>query len=502
MSRRSGFHSGRVLACHHIIRSLYHGQIQYSLGLSRGKATPNTVNFEGGRAFTQTAKLELVSVLLTTFLKDEFYRTEKQTIQRIRELIAKVADPRFAAKAALYARNTYGMRSVSHVVAGELAKSVKGVTWTKDFYAQVVRRPDDVMETLAYYLAVYGRPVPNSLKKGLGAALGRFDQHQLAKYRREHGVFKLVDAVNLVRPKATPALSKLVKGELAPAQTWETKLTQAGDAESAEEVAAAKSQAWGELVRERKLGYLALLRNVRNVLTHAPEVVEELCNQLADERAVRRSLVFPFQFLSAVEVLKQGNLSGASRVMDALNQAIDYSLANVPKFEGSTLVALDSSDSMVGRPQTIGSLFAATMVKATGADLMLFSDDARYISLNRRDTTLTAAQSIPFISGGTNFNAIFQRANRAYDRIVILSDMQGWVGSGAPVQPFAEYQKCHRVAPRVFSFDLKGYGTMQFPQERVYCLAGWSDRVFEVMQKLDHDPEAFIHEVEAVPLAD
>lgn len=470
--------------------------------LSRGKSAPNTVNFENGRAFTQTAKLELVSVLLTTFLEDEFYRTEKQTTEKIRALITKVGDPRFVAKAALYARHTYGMRSVSHLVAGELAKSVKGERWTKRFYAQVVRRPDDVMETLAYYLAVYGRPVPNSLKKGLGTALAGFDEYQVAKYRREHGAFKMVDAVNLVRPKATVALSKLVRGELAPAQTWETKLTQAGGGETANQVAAAKSQAWGELVRERKLGYLALLRNVRNILTHAPELVDELCQQLADERAVRKSLVFPFQFLSAVEVLKQGNLSGVNRVMDALNQAIDYSLANVPKFEGNTLIALDSSGSMVGRPQTIGSLFAATLVKAIGADLMLFSDDARYVSLNRRDTTLTAAQSIPFISGGTNFNAIFQRANRAYDRIVIVSDMQGWVGGGAPVQPFADYQKQYRVTPRVYSFDLKGCGTLQFPQERVYCLAGWNDRVFEMMQKLDRDPEALVREVESVPLED
>lgn len=468
--------------------------------LSRGKSAPNTVNFEGGRAFTQTAKLELVSILLTTFLEDEFYRTEKQTTARIRELIAKVADSRFVAKAALYARNTYGMRSVSHLVAAELAKSVKGERWTKSFYAQVVRRPDDVMETLGYYLAVYGRPVPNSLKKGLGAALGRFDEHQLAKYRREHGAFKLVDAVNLVRPKATPALSKLVNDELAPAQTWETKLTQAGEAETAEQVATAKSQAWAELVRERKLGYLALLRNVRNILTQAPELLDELCTQLAEEQAVRRSLVFPFQFLSAVEVLKQGNLPGANRVMDAVNQAIDYSLANVPKFEGSTLIALDSSGSMTGRPQAIGSLFAATLVKASYAELMLFSDNARYISLNRRDTTLTAAQSIPFISGGTNFNAIFQYANRAYDRIIILSDMQGWIGGGAPVASFAEYQKRYAAAPRIYSFDLKGYGTLQFPQERVYCLSGWSDRVFEIMQKLDRDPEALVHEVAAISL--
>ncbi|HEY1107626.1 MAG TPA: hypothetical protein VGE76_03300, partial [Opitutaceae bacterium] len=248
------------------------------------------------------------------------------------------------------------------------------------------------------------------------------------------------------------------------------------------------------------LGYLALLRNVRNILTHAPEQVDELCTQLADERAVRRSLVFPFQFLTAVSVLKQGNLPGAARVLEALDRAVDHSLANVPAFGGHTLVALDSSGSMAGRPQEIGSLFAATLVKATGADLLLFSDDARYITLNRRDSTLSAAQAIPFVSGGTNFNAIFTRANRAYDRIIILSDMQGWIGDGAPVRAFADYKTRHAVTPRVFSFDLKGYGSLQFPQERVVCLAGWSDRMLELMHKLDRDPDALLREVEAVEL--
>lgn len=464
--------------------------------MSRKAGQPNTVNFEGGRAFSQTAKLELVSILITTFLGDEFYRTEKQTTARIRELMGKV-EPEFSAKAALYARNEHGMRSVSHLVAGEIAKGVKARTWTKSFFERVVRRPDDALEILGYYLAVYGRPLPNSLKKGLGAALARFDEHQLAKYRRDHGTFKLVDAVNLVRPPATPALTKLVRGELAPAQTWETQLTQAGTADNTAE---AKSQAWAQLVRERKLGYLALLRNVRNVLAHAPDTVDELCAQLTNEQAIRRSLVFPFQFLSAVEALEKGNLPGTDKVMEALNAAIDLSLANVPMFAGSTLVALDCSGSMAGRPQTIGSLFAAVFVKAVGADLMVFSDDARYLTFNRRDTTLTSARRIGFASGGTNFNAIFQRANKAYDRIVILSDMQGWIGGGAPVAPFGDYQRRYSVRPRVYSFDLKGLGTLQFPQERVYCMAGWSDRVLEIMQKLDRDPEALVREVEAIAL--
>ena len=62
---------------------------------------------------------------------------------------------------------------------------------------------------------------------------------------------------------------------------------------------------------------------------------------------------------------------------------------------------------MIGRPQQIGSLFAAVLVKASGADLMVHSDDASYKTLNRRDSTLTAAKSISFASGGTNLNAIF-----------------------------------------------------------------------------------------------
>jgi hypothetical protein len=472
---------------------------------------PDTTNYAGGDAFAQTARLELVSVLITTFLQDEFYRTEKQTTGCLRKLIAKVAavDPRYVAKAALYARHQHGMRSTSHLVAGELARLVKGAAWTKNFHDKIVRRPDDALEILGYYLATHGRPLPNSLKKGLGAALARFDGHQLAKYRRDHAGFKLVDAVNLVRPPATPALTALMRGQLAPAQTWETRLTQAGaDAENDDEAAAAKSAAWTALVHERKLGYLALLRNVRNILTHASgadderasDTVGKLCEQLVDEAAVRRSLVYPFQFLAAIDALRQGNLDGADRVMDALNQAIDHSLANVPRFEGPTLVALDCSGSMSGRPHKIGSLFAAVLVKASGADLMLFSHDAHYHTLNRRDTTLTAAESIPFAAGGTDFNAIFECANRAYDRVIVLSDMQGWIDGGAPNAAVAEYQNKYAAAPRIFSFDLQGYGTLQFPQERVYCLAGWSDRVFDIMQKLDRDPHALVREVEAVQL--
>ena len=113
-----------------------------------------TVNLAGGQAFAETAKLELASLMLTSMLKDQFYRTADNTVTRLRELIAAMPDKQFAAKAAIYARQEAGMRSVTHLAAAEVAKSVKGEPWTKAFYEKVVRRPDDVLEVLAAVYAV------------------------------------------------------------------------------------------------------------------------------------------------------------------------------------------------------------------------------------------------------------------------------------------------------------------------------------------------------------
>ncbi len=463
----------------------------------------NTVNFAGGEAFTETPRLELASLMLTSMLKDQFYRSADAAADRLRSLIAAMPDKRFAAKAAIYARQEAGMRSITHLAAAEIAKSVKGEAWTKSFYEKVVRRPDDALEVLACYLAGHGRPIPNSLKKGLGRALAGFDAYQLAKYRREDADLSLVDAVNLLHPPHTPALAALVKGELRPAETWETKLTLAGQqAESTDELDDLKKDAWAGLVRSRKIGYFALLRNLRNILTHAPEAVPEAIAMLTDETLIRRSLVMPFRFQTALDAVSAAGLPGAPAVLAALSDAVDLSLANVPKFPGRTLVALDTSGSMAGRPIQIGSLFAAILVKANGADLLQFSDDASPLTLNPRDSTLTLAK---FIAGkakcaGTDFHAIFRTARGPYDRIIILSDMQGWIGGHAPVRTFAEWKEKYRCDPKVFSFDLQGLGTLQFPERNIVCLAGFSDKTMDMLRMLDSDPRALIRAIEAIEL--
>jgi hypothetical protein len=190
----------------------------------------------------------------------------------------------------------------------------------------------------------------------------------------------------------------------------------------------------------------------------------------------------------------------------ALNKAVDIAINNVPKFDGETLVVLDVSGSMqeagmgTKSPHIIGALFSAVLVKSNNCDFMVFSDHAQYHNINPMDSTITISNSLRFAAGGTNFHSIFQTANKKYDRVIILSDMQGWIGHETPTREFNEYKKSTGANPFVYSFDLKSYGSMQFPEQNVFCLAGFSEKVFTIMGLLEKDKKALINEIKKVEL--
>jgi len=234
-----------------------------------------TVNKAGGEAYSQSPELELVSVLLTSFANDTFYEKAEDKFDRLKGLVKQV-DPLFAAKAAIYARKEFGMRSITHVLAGELAKSISGKDWAKRFYTAIINRPDDMTEIISYLL-VNKQKLPNALKKGFAKAFNSFDAYELSKYREETKAVKLVDVVNLVHPIPVngnkEAIEQLVKGTLKSIDTWESKLTQAGQYDGTEEEKEeAKKDAWSDLIKTGKMGYFALLRNLRNLMESVPEL--------------------------------------------------------------------------------------------------------------------------------------------------------------------------------------------------------------------------------------
>lgn len=461
-----------------------------------------TINKAGGSAYDESDKLKLVSLLVTSFAQDQFYRSASDAFQELRDLITRIPDKKFIAKAILFARDKFNMRSITHIAAAEIGKQVKGEPWTKGFYTKLVVRPDDITETLACYMGSYGKPIPNSMKKGFKVALEGLNEYQLGKYKANGKTLSMVDTVNLLHPKATEGLTKLMKGQLV-SETWETELSQAGNAE---DVDTAKDAAWSKLLQENKLGYMALLRNLRNILEQSPESVDLACQQLTDPERVKKSRVLPFRFLTALQQIQELNTDKTRQVLVAITKALDIAVENVPKMPGKTLIALDVSGSMnsgtpAKSPAVIGSLFAACLFKQNNADVIRFAEDAEYVTPNPLDTTSSIANSLVGSGGGTNFPAIFETANRDYDRVIILSDMQSWMqGYSSPQKAFNDY--CLRIGkrPKVYSFDLQGYGTLQSPESEVYCLAGFSEKVFDIMSYIEEDKQALINAVEQIEL--
>lgn len=469
-----------------------------------------TENLAGGQAYSQTNELALVSMLLTSFVNDQFYKSGSTTLKDLKALSEKIGDKEFVAKAAIYARDKFGMRSITHGLAGELTSQLAGFEWAKSFYDKVVVRPDDMTEILAYYLSnKTGKgkaKFPNALKKGFATAFDKFDGYQIAKYKGENKDVKLVDVVNIVHPVPTDrnkeALNLLINGKLKNTETWEAKLSAAGQAaEGEEDLSKLKAEAWGELISAKKIGYFALLRNLRNIISQAPSAVDAACEMLVSENLIKKSRVLPFRFATAYdEISKLGSDSSVRKVLVAINQALEVSLVNVPKFDGETLVVMDVSGSMSGRPSEIASLFGAILAKVNSCDVMTFSTDAQYKSYNPLDSVMTIRGSFRYSGGGTNFKAIFNKANKKYDRVIILSDMQGWIGHTTPSSEFASYKKKHGANPYVYSWDLAGLGTLQFPESNVFGLAGFSDKVFDIMKLMEVDRKALFNEIKAIQL--
>jgi len=478
-------------------------------------AGTDTVNLAGGNAFSESPKLELISALLTSFLDDKYYESSKESIRRIINIINNISDKKFVGKAAIYARTKFGMRSVSHLVAGEIAKNIKGEEWTKNFFDKIVYRPDDMLEIIAYHMKNYGdRPIPNSLKKGFRKAIGKFNSYELGKYKCENKEVSMIDLVNLIHPTPTEkngfAIGDLINGTLKAKDTWEKDLTEAGQkAKTEEEKVELKKDVWVNLIESRKLGYFALLRNLRNIIQQAPDMIDNAITMLTDEKLIKNSLVLPFRFSTAYKQIKELD-NPPRKVIAAISKAADIALSNVPKFDGKTLIVLDVSGSMNGRPIEIGSMFASVLAKTNDdADFMIFANEAKYKTLNPQDSVLTLMGNImddEDVGGGTNFHSIFEKIDKKYDRIIILSDMQGWMedssfmNPGAPSKVFKAYKNKFNADPYVYSFDLNSYGTLMFPEKKVHAIAGWSEKIFDLMKILETDKEALIHDIEKIQI--
>lgn len=492
---------------------------------------PTAINYAGGQAYEKSAKTELVGRLMANFLQSTFYESADLQLGQLVQVAHKVDDPLFLAKASVYARNVFGMRSVTHVVAAVVAKMIRdgnvkagkvpaiGKPWFKRYFDKVVARPDDMVEIMSYFLSHYKKPIPNSLKKGFADAFGRFDRYQLAKYKMEGKELTLRKLAKLVWPTITDknrdAIAALWAGTLASSGTWESKLSAAGQQDTVADVAEAKATAWKDLILEEKIAQFALLRNLRNIIQQTDaKTVNAACSLLVKPSRIKDSKILPFRYYTAYKELKGLNKA----VLDSLQCAFDIACSNVPDLPGKTLVALDVSGSMEGStygygqqkgsdsPFEIGALFAGVIAKSNpGSDLVIFSSDTKQYKVDPKKTVFETVKAIERVAqfGGTNFHSVYRWAemnNTAYDRIIFLSDGDAWMGYEAAQVSLNKYNKLKGTDTKMYFFDLAGGKTLQFKENKLFYVSGFSEKVFDLMDKLERGVGTILTEIEAVKI--
>lgn len=336
---------------------------------------PSITTHEGAPAMRISALKELRRSVLTAMLwENTFYETGSEVAERIKALV-KECNAGDVALLAIEARDKMYLRHVPLFLVRELARTKGNGSLVAATLAHIIQRPDELGEYLAMYWGGVTsgnkkRPEPLSAgsKRGLAAAFKKFNEYQLAKYNRDTGI-KLADVLRLVHAKperftgtvsdmgveavmkefifngpAFPAKNeqagqrhrvrrdtqgqgalwgKLIAGQLETPDTWEVALSAGGK----------KKEVFERLLSEQKLGALAFLRNLRNMIDAG--VDSQLINARFEGNFDK---VLPFRFIAAAR--------HAPRYEPQIEQAMLKSIAELPKLTGTTVLIVDVSGSM------------------------------------------------------------------------------------------------------------------------------------------------------------
>lgn len=468
------------------------------------KQTNKTKTYEGGDAYEKSDTGLLFDFLFGSFLEDGFYEAAGERVRTLDKLLGNAIEdhgPEFVAKLAMFARNELGMRSVSQYAAAKLNN--QQFNYKRDFYRDFCHRPDDVSEVMAILDGKLHQKRSHALVRGFGDYLSSLNEHKLAKYKMAGKKYNMYDLVNITHA-TSPSIDTLMRGELGSADTWENNISNA----SADE----RASKWVEMVEGGKLGYMALIRNLNNILEAAANegldgswVDGVLVPQITDGDAIKGSLVFPYRIYTAYKNLKVRNTS----VVRALDAAFFKATENMPKLDGSTAIVIDVSGSMcnpISERSDISILEAsacyaiALYMRNPDCQVICFGDRAKEVRLNRLYDPFSLIEMVSANEGlgyGTYLGSAFDILDD-HDRVFVFSDMQTMRGNGhwltgdeRSVTSCVKEYLDKNPSTHIFSFDLGSYNSTPFNPNaaNVHCMTCLNDKLFEHVDLMERGDE-------------
>lgn len=506
----------------------------------KGRFLPKATatNAHAAPAYAYSDAHALAQVAVTGTFGGMFYQNAQEELEYVVD-VAEAVDPRFLAQAAVYARKKGHMKDMPAVLLAILA------------------RRDPVL-----FRAVFGRVVDNGKmlrtfvqvirsgqtgRKSLGSAPKAMVQNWLNTASDRALLFanigndpSLADVIKMVHPKPASADREALFAWIVGRPCNLARLPQ----EVQDWIAFKKTgkgpvpdvpfqmltqleltpQQWGRIARNGS--WQMVRQNLNTFLRHGVfgirKNVDHVAALLRDPEAIAKARAFPYQLMVAAQNLSPDM---PREIVEALHDAMEIAVQNVPKIAGQVVVCPDVSGSMtwsvtgyrpgatsVVRHVDVAALVAASFQRVNrGCQVLPFDFDVRNVRLEPRDTILTNAERLAELAGGgTNCSAPLKWLNergRSPDLVVFVSDNQSWVDARAGGQAtamMAEWELITRRNPRakLVCIDIAPYGTTQAQtRDDVLNVGGFSDAVFDQIAAFAADqtgPDHWVGEIEKI----
>lgn len=477
---------------------------------------PDAINEAGSAAYRLSPKQALAQYAATGTLHATFYADAQTQLQTLLDLCREV-EPRFIAKTALYCRERGYMKDTAALLLAVLA--VRDQTYLPGVFKRVVNN-GKMLRNFVQILrsGALGR-------KSLGTRPKKLVQDWLNTASEQALLAaaigtqpSLADVLKMVHPKPSEpwreaffawVIGKSFERDTLPPITrayedYKRELSGTIPAVPFQYLTALPlaTPQWTAIALNASWQMLRMNLNTfaRHGVYADAEVVATLADKLRDPKAIAKAKVFPYQLLAAYKNAR--NIPEALR--EALQDALDIALANVPEIIGRVVVCPDVSGSMAapvtgyrGTASTsvrcidVAALVAAALMRKNADTVVLpFAVDVVKLDLNPRDPVLTNAQKLAAIGGGgTNCSAPLRQLNRdkvKADLLVFVSDNESWLdarrhGATAMMQEWAAFKRRNPNA-KLVCIDIQPYGTTQAAEQAdILNIGGFSDAVFSLI---------------------
>ena len=502
----------------------------------------DTHNEAGGIAYTLTPKQQLAQLAATGCLNNTYYADAQSQLDQVLKL-AESLDAEFIAKTAVYARQKGFMKDMPALLLAVLAQ--KDVNMLARVFDQVVDN-GKMLRNFAQIIrsgAVGRKSFGNRPKKLMQTWLLTATEKQLLNAAVGNSP-SLADVVKMVHPKPREAwraawfawlIGKPYDLETLPPITRafeDYKQSREGELPNVPfQMLTAldlNSGDWAEIARNGS--WQQVRQNLNTFLRHEvfakSKNIKMVAEKLRDETAIARARVLPYQLLTAYQATSN---QMPFEIREALQDAMETAVQNVPAIQGKVVVCPDVSGSMHSsvtghrgsatsktRCIDIAALVSATMLRTNPqARVIPFEQITVNVQLNPRDSIMTNAEKLANIGGGgTACSAPLAMLNREkadVDLVVIVSDNESWAdesqGWGATTSLMKEWDILKRRCPeaKLVCLDIQPYTQAQARNRHdILNIGGFSDQVFTLIGSFAErgmGTDFWVEEIEKTELA-